>query len=47
MRDRKCLPECGFVLELLCTLLEGCWVFLSPGDFVGASHSIAMGSNGG
>lgn len=46
MRDRMCLPECGFVLELLCTL-EGCWVFLSPGDFVGASHFITMGGNGG
>lgn len=37
---------CGFVLELLCTLLEGCWVFLPPGDFVGGSDSITMESSG-
>lgn len=25
-------------MELLCALLEGCWVFLPPGGFVHASH---------
>lgn len=47
MRERGCvcLSVSGFVLEL-CTLLEGCWVFLPPGDFVGTSNSVTMESNG-
>lgn len=28
-----------------CTLLEGCQVFLPPGDFVSASDMIATGSD--
>lgn len=32
-------------MELLCTLLEGCQVFLLLGDFVRASDMIAMEGN--